>query len=66
MKGHAFGYVIKAPPGLARARAELVIETQDGRSVTVTLAGFEAGTSRHLGGTDYIAIDSERRIWQAE
>ncbi len=66
VKGHAFGYVIKAPPGLARARAELVIETQDGRSVTVTLAGFEAGTSRHLGGTDYIAIDSERRIWQAE
>ena len=66
VKAHAFGYVIKAPSGLTRAGAELVFEATDGRSVTVTLAGFEAGTSRHLGGGDYIAIDSERRIWQAE
>lgn len=66
VKAHTFGYVIKAPPGLNRTGAELVIEAPDGRAVTVSLAGFEAGTSRHLGGGDYIAIDSERRIWHSE
>ena len=61
-----FGFVIKLPEGIDRARAALHIEAADGRIVVVPLADLTCGASLHLGGGDYIAIDSERLMWQSE
>ena len=66
VKAHAFGFVLKLPEGIDRANAILHIESPDGRQITVPLADLNCGTSRDLGKGDYIAIDSERLIWQSQ
>ncbi len=60
-----FGFVIKLPEGIDRAQAALHVEGPDGRTLSVGLGDLTCGASKHLGGGDYIAIDSERLIWQA-
>ena len=65
VRAHAFGFVIKLPEGLDRNAATLRCEAADGRSFTVPLREIAPGSSVHRGGGDYMAIDSERLIWQA-
>ena len=60
-----FGFVIKLPEGIDRAAAALHVEAADGREMVVPLRDLTCGASRHLGGGDYIAIDSERLIWHS-
>ena len=65
VKANAFGFVLKLPDGLDRNTATLRCEAADGRSFTVPLHELTPGASVHRGGGDYMAIDSERLIWQA-
>jgi glycosyltransferase involved in cell wall biosynthesis len=65
VKASGFGFVIKLPDGIDRITATLDCEAQDGRRISVALRTLTAGSSVHLGGGDYIAIDSERLIWQS-
>ncbi|MBY0509404.1 MAG: glycosyltransferase family 4 protein [Rhodospirillaceae bacterium] len=65
VKANAFGFVIKLPDGLDRAQAVLHCEAADGRVFTVPLRDLAVGAAHHTGGGDYMAIDSERLMWQA-
>ncbi len=66
VKANAFGFMIRLPNGVDRDRAILQCEAPDGRLVVLPFRELTAGSSVHVGGGDYIAIDSERLIWQAE
>jgi glycosyltransferase involved in cell wall biosynthesis len=65
VKANAFGFILKLADGIDRDAAALVCEAEGGRAVTVPLRALTVGKSVHLGGGDYIAIDSERLMWQA-
>lgn len=65
IKATAFGFVLKVPEGLQRDSVALRCEAADGRSFEVPLQDLNPGTSLHRGGGDYMAIDSERLMWQA-
>ncbi len=65
VKANTFGFSIRLPEGIERDAATLVCEAPDGRRIHAPLRGMPCGSTVHLGGGDYIAIDSERLIWQA-
>lgn len=65
VKASAFGFILKLADDVDRERAELVCEAPGGRAVVVPLSTLTLGKGMHLGGGDYIAIDSERLMWQA-
>ncbi len=65
VKASAFGFILKLPEGIDRDTAELVCEAPGGRAVITPMRTLTIGKGVHLGGGDYIAIDSERLMWQA-
>ena len=66
VKTNAFGFIIKLPSGIDRNTAILQCEAPDGRLVLLPFREITCGSSVHMGGDDYVAIDSERLMWQAE
>ncbi len=65
VKANAFGFVLKVPDGLDRSTAALRCEAADGQSFSVPMTDLSAGTSVDRGSGNYMAIDSERVMWQA-
>jgi glycosyltransferase involved in cell wall biosynthesis len=66
IKTSGLGYSLKLPHDIDRQKAVLQCESSDGRVVEVPLRDLACGNSVHLGGGDYMAIDSERVMWQAQ
>ena len=67
VKATLFGFTLRLPGGLDRRQAVLTCEARNGRTISLPLREVAHGNNYHdLGNGDYIAIDSERLIWQAE